>query len=81
MSATHQARDDSAFVTDGDGRKGWEAVTSAHRRPDLPHCECCNDGERCYCQVYGHYQPCSCMGFRSCPVCPRVRSGMLIIMG
>ena len=79
MSATHQPRDNSAFVTDGAGREGWEAITFAHRRPDLPHCERCNDGDLCNCQVYDASHVCACMGFLSCPVCPRARSGMLII--
>ncbi len=55
------------------------------RRPDLPHCGWCNDGQLCNCAVYSYLWEengrgaCACVGFISCPVCPRAGSGGMMI--
>ena len=50
-------------------------------RPDLPHCDICDDGKACHClmrmnlMIAAGEEPesvaCSCMGFTGCNTCGR----------
>ena len=72
-------------VDDGQGRHTLAEVEHAAYRPDLPDCARCVNGTKCNCAVYvvpflsGDAGPiaCGCMGFLSCPECPRRRSGLI----
>ena len=62
---------------DGKGRYGAE-IEQAAKRPDLAPCARCDSGTKCNCEVYGYGGLCSCMGFLSCPECPRECSGFIV---
>ena len=56
---------------------GMKERTFALNRPDLPPCERCDSGKRCYCAVYHCEGLCGCMGFKACPECERGIVGYL----
>lgn len=58
-----------------------EEIHHAAHRPDLPDCPTCDNGTACQCTVLNRKGQetgwCGCMGFLSCPDCPREMSGMI----